>query len=93
MSISKIEEIRKYDRERKRIMHSRNKKKEIGTMPEHLCNSNEITVSNINVSSAKCKDNHKIKSTPKETIGEILNSSVDEGTIHHKSRQNTCNGK
>ena len=76
MSISKIEEIQKYDRERKQIMRSRNKKQEIGTMPEHLCNSNEITVSSKNVSAAKCEDNHKIKSTPKETIGEILNSSV-----------------
>ena len=61
MSISKIEEIQKYDRERKQIMHSGNKKKEIGTMPEHLCNSNEITVSSKNMSAAKCKDNYKIK--------------------------------
>ena len=57
-------------------MCSRNKKKEIGTMTEHLCNLNEITVSNKNVSSAKCKDNQKNKSTPKDIIGEILNSSV-----------------
>ena len=57
-------------------MCSRNKKKEIGTMADHLCNLNETTVSNKNVSSAKCKVSHKIKSTPKEIIGEILNSSV-----------------
>ena len=89
MSISKIEEIQKYDHERKLIMCSRNKKQEIGNMPEHLCNSNEIIVSSKNVSAAKCKDNHKIKSTPKETIGEILNSSVvkeqsllDQDRIH-----------
>ena len=42
MSVSKIDEIRKYDHERKQIMHSRNKKKEIGTMADHLCNLNEI---------------------------------------------------
>ena len=76
MSISKIEEIRKYDHERKQIMCSRNNKKEIGTMTDHLCNLNETKVSNKNVSSAKCKDNQKIKSTPKDIIGEILNSSV-----------------
>ena len=53
-------------------MYSRNKKKEIGTMADHLCNLNETTVSNKNVSSAKYKVNHKIISIPTEIIGEIL---------------------
>ena len=76
MSISKIKEIRKYDRERKRAV--RNKKKEIGTMADPVLNLNETTVSKKNVSSAKPNVDHRMKSRQKEIIGDLLNSTVEQ---------------
>ena len=78
MSISKIEEIRKYDRERKQIVRNKNKKKEIGTMADPLLNLNETTVSKKNVSSTKPKVNHRMKSKQKEIIGDLLNNTVEQ---------------
>ena len=78
MSISKIEEIRKYDRERKRIARSKNKKKEIGTMADPVLNLNETTVSKKNVSSTKPKVDNRMKSKQKEIIGALLKSTVEQ---------------
>ena len=75
MTVSKIEDLRKYDRERKRIMRKR--KNEIGEMADPLLNLSVTTSFPKIVSSPKPYVNHKKKSTPKKMIGDLLDSTVE----------------
>ena len=76
MTVSKIEDLRKYDHERKRMMRKR--KNEIGEMADPLLNLSVTTSSPKIVSSPKPYVNHKKKSTPKKMIGDLLDSTVEQ---------------